>query len=82
MFNNLHFLNFFKNIKKSLENILKKKIIHYYILDYLKKNNIYFLKIELDDDVFVHVKTKIHNNLYELDSIIYPRNYKHKLITW
>ena len=82
MFNNLQFFKIFKNIKKSIENILKKKIIHYYISDYIKENNIYFLKIELDDDIFVHVKTILYNNFYELDSIIYPRTYKHKLITW
>ena len=82
MLDNLQFLKIFKNIKKSIEYILNKKIIYFNISDYLKENNIYFLKIELDDDIFVHVKTILYNNFYELDSIIYPRSYKHKLITW
>ena len=80
--NNFYIHKTFENIKSRIEYLLKKKYIYYNITNYFKHNKYTYLKIELDDEIYIHVKTLFKNDKYELDSILYPRNFQDKLNIW
>jgi hypothetical protein len=66
--------NFKKNIEDKLKNKINKFNVHYYKTQVVSGIN-YFIKVELDNNIFIHLKIyKTFDNNFSLTSYLHPQN--------
>jgi hypothetical protein len=66
--------NYKKNIEDKLKNKINKFNVHYYKTQVVAGIN-YFIKVELDNNIFIHLKIyKTLDNNFSLISYLHPQN--------